>query len=95
MWLAAYGLAQTHVNGAFAAQDIFLRGSHLNHVFYTVSKNILACYTSEEEQKLLAKQEAGDNSDALGARLNEIYEELHITGADSAESRVWAGGGAG
>lgn len=48
-----------------------------------------ACHASaEEEQKLLAKQEAGDTSDALGARLNEIYEELHITGADSAESRV-------
>jgi hypothetical protein len=61
--------------------------------FFTVSENIIACYFSEEEQKLLAKQEAGDNSDALGARLNEIYEELHITGADSAESRVWAGGG--
>lgn len=43
---------------------------------------------AEEEQRLLKKQEAGDVSDELGARLNEIYEELHVTGADSAESRV-------
>lgn len=37
---------------------------------------------------MLKKQDEGDNTDVTAARLNEIYEELHVTGADSAESRV-------
>eukprot|EP00124_Ichthyophonus_hoferi_P000463 Ihof_evm15s17 gene=Ihof_evmTU15s17 len=42
----------------------------------------------EEEEKLQKLQEEGNVSEEIGAKLREIYDELHFRGADSAESRV-------
>ncbi|KNC69449.1 hypothetical protein SARC_18040, partial [Sphaeroforma arctica JP610] len=41
-----------------------------------------------EEEQLQKRIDAGDESDEVAARINVIFEELHLRGSDSAESKV-------